>query len=115
MSEGKPGITWFEPFSEKEVNNNENPGLIGRLLKRPQRSTVQIDEQKRTVKFENSSAERRPTPVPAGEVEPPSGQMTGKTACSSPPRASVRGTLSTVIDRLDNLGRSKVPCYHVTA
>lgn len=114
MSEDKKqGLTWFEPFSEKESNSNESSGFLGRFLKRPQRSTVQIDEKKQSVKFENSAVEKRPTTsgASAGEAESTGGESTNTTVYSSPPR-----TLSTVINRFDTLGRSKVPkCRHVTA
>jgi len=117
----KQGITWFEPFSEKDSNKNESSnrnessGIINQLFKRPQRSAVQIDEHNQSVKFEKSVVENRPTNrVSSSEMESTGGENTEITVYSSPPR-----TLSTVIDRLDNLGRSKVPylycCYHVTA
>lgn len=102
----KQEITWFEPFSEKE---NESSGFISRLLKRPQRSRVQIDEQNQSVKFEKSAVESRPTNrVSASEMESTGGETT-ENIVYSPPR-----TLSTVIDRLDTLGRSKVlHIYHL--
>ena len=105
MSKDK-GITWFEPFSEKEGSTNESTGFLRRFLKRPQRSTVQIDAQKQSVKFEKSAVESKPasTRTSSSEAESTVGNSTGtNTVYSSPPR-----TLSTVIDRLDTLGRSKV-------
>lgn len=103
MSKGKKqGITWFEPFTEKETSGNEGSGLIKRFLKRPQRATVKIDEQKQSVKFEKSVVDGRTSST--SEVESTGGESTDATVYSSPPR-----TLSTVINRLDNLGRSKVP------
>ena len=106
----KQGITWFEPFSEKEANTNEGTGLLRRFLKRPQRSTVQIDAQKQSVKFEKSAVESKPASIriSSSEAEVTGGDSTStNTVYSSPPRA-VSTTLSTVIDRLDTLGRSKV-------
>ena len=108
MSEGNSQeITWFEPFSEKEAGNNESSGILSRFLKRPQRSTVQINAQKQSVKFEKASTvENMPAlaRVSSSEVECTGGDSTNTTTVySSPPR-----TLSTVIDRLDTLGRSKV-------
>lgn len=109
MNKDKQGITWFEPFSEKEAgSSNESSGLLGRFFKRTQRSTVQIDAQKQCVKFEKAAVESRPRPTPnrvsTSEAELNSGETTNATVYS-PPR-----TLSTVIDRLDTLGRSKVWC-----
>ena len=103
--EKKQKLTWFEPFSEKEAGSNESSGLLRRFLRRPQRSTVQIDEKKQSVRFENSTVEQRPTPrrVSTSEVESTGDDNTDTTVYASPPR-----TLSTVINRLDTLGRSKV-------
>ena len=106
--DSRQGITWFEPFNEKDAGNSEGTGLIKRLLKRPQRSTVRIDEQKQSVKFEKSIVESRPSS--SSEFESTCGDSTDATVYSSSPR-----TLSTVINRLDDLGRSKVQSYHVTA
>ena len=105
MSEdNKQQLTWFEPFSEKEISSSESPGLLSRFLKRPQRSTVQIDEQKQSVKFQNSVAEKRATlsRVSTSEAKSTDGESTNTTAYPTP------NTLSTVINRLDTLGRSKV-------
>ena len=99
-------LTWFEPFSEKEASNNEGSGLLRRFLKRPQRSSVEIDAKKQNVKFENSAVENKSTSnrVSSSEAESTGGEGTSTTAVySTPPR-----TLSTVIDRFDTLGRSKV-------
>ena len=104
MSKEKQEITWFEPFSEKEASSNDGSGLLRRFLKRPQRSRVEIDAQKQSVKFEKSTVENKPTSS-SSEVESTGGESTNTAAVySSPPR-----TLSTVIDRFDTLGRSKVP------
>lgn len=104
MSKEKQEITWFEPFSDKEAGSNDGSGLLRRFFKRPQRSSVEIDAQKQSVKFEKSTVENKPTSS-SSEVELTGGETANTAAVySSPPR-----TLSTVIDRFDTLGRSKVP------
>ena len=109
MSE-KEELTWFEPFSEKEASSNEGSGLLSRFLKRPQRSTVQIDEQKRSVKFQNSTVEKGATLSRVSTTEAKSTVGENTVVYSTP------STLSSVIDRLDTLGRSKVLvlCLYIT-
>jgi len=94
-------LTWFEPFAETSTSKdyNESPGLFKRLLKRSQRASVQIDEQKRSVRFEKST-ERFST----GEVESVvSDETEHNIVYNSPPQ-----TLSNVISRIDTIGRNKV-------
>ena len=93
-------LTWFEPFAETSASKvDESPGLFKRLLKRPQRATVHIDEQKRSVRFEKST-ER----FSASEVESVVSDETERNIVyTSPPR-----TLSNVINRIDTIGRNKV-------
>lgn len=98
----KQELTWFEPFSEKETSSNESSGLLSRFLKRPQRSTVHIDEHKQSVKFQNSTADK--SRVSSSEAKSTEGESTSTTAVYS----TQPSTLSSVINRLDTLGRSKV-------
>lgn len=94
-------LTWFEPFTEtvSSKDNSDSTGLFRRLLKRPPRTSVQIDEQKRTVKFEKSTEK-----FSTSEVESVvSDETEHNIVYATPPR-----TLTNVINRIDTIGRNKV-------
>ena len=94
-------LTWFKSFAETGAGKNNNDESPGWLLKRPQRASVQIDEQKQSVRFEKST-ERFST----SEVESVvSDETEHDIVYTSPPRSR---TPSNVINKIDTISRNKV-------
>ncbi|XP_065919768.1 1-phosphatidylinositol 3-phosphate 5-kinase-like isoform X3 [Dysidea avara] len=93
-------LTWFKSFAETGAGKNNNDESPGWLLKRPQRASVQIDEQKQSVRFEKST-ERFST----SEVESVvSDETEHDIVYTSPPRSR---TPSNVINKIDTISRNK--------